>query len=303
MEYSFDDYVKSIIYYTRGEYVEEILSSRMQTYYAIYIVRTNKNAYVIKLFTEDNKGSIEENALYYLRKASFIKVPKVYNVYEKSEEIPYSAVIMEKISDGNILSRIPLHLTDTIIEDMVTNIIYKDKDYDIGSFGEIGREKYATWQEYYKLRALEDTKKAKTLLINGKIPVETYLEVMNLYYNFDDIFSEKIERATLIHGNYSIDNIFFNKNGLAVALINPHIAMYGDSEYETISLDKRKNKGLDILEEYKKRVPLSSNFNEKYNFYYLYDIIERNYSVLETHLRSNRPSRKDKKIIKKYRYE
>ena len=303
MEYTLDDYVKSIIYYSRGEYIEKIISSREQTYYAIYQVKTNKNEYVIKLFTEENKGNIEEKALYYLRQASYIKVPKVYNVYEKTDEIPYSAVIMEKIEDGKILNKIPKKIEKKVIQDIIENIKYKDRDYDLNSFGEIGKEKYATWQEYYKKRAENDTRKARELLINGKIPVETYLEVMNMFYNFDKIFSETVERATLVHGNYSIDNIFFNKDNLAVALINPHIAMYGDCEYEAISLDPRKNNGLDILREYKKQIELSPNFNEKYNFYYHYDIIERKYSILETTLQSEKKLKKDKKIYKKYKYE
>ena len=303
MEYTMDDYVKSIVYDIRGEYVEKILNFRRQTYYAIYRIATNKDEYVMKLYNDEHKGDIEEKALYYLRKASYIKVPKVYNIYEKNENIPYSAIIMEKISDGKILTKVPKKIQHRVVKDVIDNIIFKENDYDLGSFGEIGKEKYSTWQEYYKKRAKEDTEKAKSLLINKRININTYLDVQDKYFNFDTIFREPIERATLVHGNCSIDNIFFNEDGEAVALINPHIAMYGDKEYETISLDKRKNNGLDILAEYKRRIPLSSNYEEKYEFYYLYDLIERNYSILKSEIDKEKMSRKEKKIIKKYKYE
>ena len=92
------------------------------------------------------------------------------------------------------------------------------------------------------------------------------------YKNFDIIFSEKVEKASLIHGDLNVMNIFADRKTLKpTAFIDPLDCMYADREYDLFQLNNLSGKQFGLYKAYKAKYPTSTYCDIKTAFYGLFN--------------------------------
>ena len=87
---------------------------------------------------------------------------------------------------------------------------------------------------------------------------------------FDYIFSDKVETASLIHGDMNVMNIMSDKHLKPLAIIDPLESKWADNEYELFQLRNLTGNCFKLYETYKRKYPVSENCDVKTAFYALY---------------------------------
>ena len=87
---------------------------------------------------------------------------------------------------------------------------------------------------------------------------------------FDSIFSEKVETASLIHGDLNVMNIMSDRHLRPTAIIDPLESKWADREYELFQLRNLTGDRFGLYETYKKKYPVSEKCDLKTAFYGLY---------------------------------
>lgn len=239
---------------------------------------------VLKLYLFPNLAAKEANQIETLSKYALLKMPRIYQVFEKEETgFCYDVVFMEYLRGVNAgdvnVSGLPDASRAAICEDIVDNLIAFHKITNVQGFGPLLSEKYfSTWQEYYYPIAEDIVCKAGSLADKGQISAGVLRVMEQSLKQFDDIFCLPVTEARLIHGDYNTWNIMLNEErNHAVAVFDPFYCCWADSEFELYQLDNANGKEYGLLKRYSERMPLSKNFEAKRRFYELYTEIKHYY--------------------------
>ena len=218
-----------------------------------------------------------------LSKHALLKVPETYFMYKADEHVPYDVLVMEYIEGQNAgkvkVNEIPEQARDRIAEGIVDNLIALHRTIHPEGFGELHSTHFVQdWRMYYKQIVDEIFNKAEVLFEKGRISKDCMTIAKEAYYKFDKIFYLPITKASLIHGDYNTWNIILNNEATeAVAVIDPYNCCYGDSEFDLYQLNNANGKAFGLLEKYKKKQPVSENFELKMAFYELFTEIMHYY--------------------------
>ena len=232
---------------------------------------------VVKLYLYPNLCKKEALQLETISRHSYLKVPKIYNVFEAKEiDSGYDVLLMEYIEGVNASDVDPLLLSnkerEEICESIVDNLISLHSVRSERGFGDLDSLKlYPTWQEYYYPIAESIVNKARVLFEAGQLS-EYIMDVFKSSLEcFNAIFSYPITKAGLVHGDYNTWNIMLTKDKKhALAVIDPFNCRFADTEIDLYQLDNANGKGYGLLDKYKEKVKLSENFEIKRSFYELY---------------------------------
>lgn len=229
---------------------------------------------IIKFYFKKGLCEREKLQLEVLSRHSILKVPETYFMYRADENVPYDALVMEYIEGRNAgrLKEIPQHAADRIAEGIVDNLIVLHRTIHPEGFGELNATCFVPdWRIYYKEKVDEIIGKAEVLFEKGRISRDCISIAREAYNKFDKIFYLPITKASLIHGDYNTWNIILNNEATeAVAVIDPYNCCYGDSEFDLYQLNNANGKEFGLLEKYKKKQPVSENFELKMAFYELF---------------------------------
>lgn len=252
-------------------------------YGRVYLASIDQEPYqvVVKIHMREGFHIQEQQQLTALAKHATIRMPKVYQIHSKDEAIPVDILAMEYIEGVNAghLDQLPLDYKDQLADQMVQNLIAYHSVLHPQGFGELQAEAYERdWRVLYKKKAYEISHKANVMKQQMKISDEIYEVVEVAYAHFDRIFSEPIETARLIHGDYNTWNILLNKDCTAVAaVIDPSNCCWADSEMDLYQLNNANGKAFGLLDRYKAIMPLSPNFELKNSFYEVFTEIMHYY--------------------------
>jgi fructosamine-3-kinase len=216
----------------------------------------------------------EADALRLLRNASPVKVPEVFYVHSADEQCPLPFIAMERIDGVPAGGRGFLYKSRKkrkTFAKSFTDALGQIHETTHKTFGFVHtQERFDTWQAFYKKHALAVYEKAKAFREDGKLDNKIFVLLEKGIQNFDCIFSEKVEKASLIHGDFYVMNLLVNKKTLApVGIIDPFLSMWGDREYDLFALNAMTGARLKLFETYKKKFKTTRKVELKSAFYAL----------------------------------
>ena len=229
---------------------------------------------VMKACRCDNMCEREAFELKTLSEDSIIHIPEVYFVYLKDDITPIDFICLEYVSGKNCFTDFSkLFLSKARkreFADKVTSAMYVWHSKTNDKFGPIQNPNYDEWLDYYKPFAFDILQTAEKMVKDGQLE-PYFLKVMELAWdNFDYIFSERVECASLIHGDLNVMNIMADNNLNPIAIIDPLESKWADKEYDLFQLKNLTGNAFGLYEMYKSKYLTSKNCDLKVAFYSMY---------------------------------
>ena len=204
-----------------------------------------------------------------------VPVPQVYFTYAETKDIPMDFICMEYMPGRDALSAFnPVKLAfvskerkQKFTDDIVTAMgVWHSKTND--KFGLTGNAVFDNWFDYYKPLArdiLETAEKKKDLF-----PVKVIDVMHKAWSKFDVIFREKVDSASLVHGDLNVVNIMCDDEMNATAVIDPLESKWADKEFDLFQLRNFTGNQLGLYDAYKAKYPVSEMVDAKCAFYGLF---------------------------------
>lgn len=231
---------------------------------------------IVKAYRTDGMHEKEAFDLAALKEVCPLPVPTVYHVHEKNEEIPVNMLIMEYMDGCDAFTNPALlfkskkkreNFACELVDSMLA--IHEVKSE---KFGDIRNPQFESWMDFYKPFAAGIYAKAEKLYGSGKLPGYVMRSMKNAWEQFDEIFSQTVKEAVLIHGDLNVMNVMVNAESFAItAIIDPLDMMYADREYDLFQLNNLTGKRYGLYKMYQSRYPLSRNCDVKCAFYALWN--------------------------------
>lgn len=243
-------------------------------YGSVYFAACGMKTAVFKLYLLPGLAEKEAQQLAVLREHLPLPVPEVFGVYR--EEGLYEALVMEKLAgiNGGSLrlarrrKKDRMRLTASLIDALVAL-----HEAPVEGFGEIGGETYADWEACYRAR-LDDVR-AKLERSNRPVPPEIREQMEEAYRNLSRVLCEPVKRPSIVHGDLNLWNVLADPDTMRITgVIDPFGCCRADRELELFQLEHATGKRFALLPEYRKRVPLSTYFDIKKDYYHFWDDIK-----------------------------
>lgn len=216
----------------------------------------------------------EASELTLLGSNSLIKIPKVYFTFLATDAIPIDFIGMEFVEGTDCFTDF-IKLLNTKknkerFADEITAIIHHWHEQTNDKYGLIGNAVYDEWLDFYQPFAADILDCARELTNNGKLEKKVLSAMERAWAAFDYIFSDKVETASLIHGDMNVMNIMSDKHLHPTAIIDPLESKWADKEYELFQLRNLTGERFGLYETYKAKYPVSEKCDIKTAFYALY---------------------------------
>jgi fructosamine-3-kinase len=229
---------------------------------------------IIKACRTDGICLREARELEILGKDSLIKIPKVYFTFSATDSVPVDFICMEYVGGTNCFTDFSKLLNSRKnkeqFADEITSAVHRWHEQTNDKFGPLDNAVYDEWLDYYKPFAEEVLNCARDLVKSGKLEKKVLDAMERAWMKFDYIFSEKVERASLIHGDMNVMNIMSDRRLHPTAIIDPLESKWADSEYELFQFRNLTGDKFGLYETYKKKYPVSEKCDIKTSFYALY---------------------------------
>ncbi len=216
----------------------------------------------------------EANALRTLGYDTLIHIPTVYFTFEANDDIPMDFIVEEFIEGTDcftdfkkiFLSKRKKQRFANDIADALAHwhSITNDK------FGTLDNPEYDNWTDFYRPFAEDILNTAVKMYDEGKINRKTINTMQVAWDNFDYIFSEPIEHASLIHGDLNVMNVMSDGNLNITAIIDPLDCKWADKEFDLFQLRNLTGDFFNLYNTYKSKYPVSKNVDLKCAFYAVY---------------------------------
>ena len=271
--------VKKVIdKYFRGQ-VSEIKNLGGGFYGKVFLASIDKPPHevVVKIYSDIGMAKKEGLQLSLLAEHTLIPMPRVYYVHEADVHIDHDVLMMEFLTGVNagFQDKVNEAYLDHIGESMVDNLIAYHSTTNPKGFGEVDTDGFVgDWRLFYRPKVESIMNSALTLYKNGALDEPTYKIVLKAFDKFDEIFYLPITTSGLIHGDYNTWNIMLNEEKTeTVAVIDPFGCCWADPEYDLYQLNNANGQNFKLLDRYKRKLPVSENFDLKICFYELFSEI------------------------------
>lgn len=229
---------------------------------------------IVKCYQQPGNHKKERAQLALLRPHSLLKVPEVYAVHDKDDDFPFDALIMEFV-EGINASLLPTDHPnrERFAEEMVANLLHLHGVSNPLGFGEEGRL-FSTWKDCYVER-IEALKRKLQGRLSPVVSPHVRSVADRSVARFDQIFSQPVERSSLIHSDYNLWNILVDpKTARITAVIDPLNAGWADRELDLFHLQNADGDRFGLLERYQRQWRLSELFPVKNAFYWFWDDVK-----------------------------
>ena len=216
----------------------------------------------------------EASELTLLGADSLIKIPKVYFTFLATDEIPIDFIGMEFVEGTDcfmdFIKLLNSKKNKERFADEITTIIHHWHEQTNDKFGLIGNAVYDEWLDFYQPFAADILDCARELTNSSKLEKKVFDTMERAWSVFDYIFSDKVETASLIHGDMNVMNIMSDKHLHTTAIIDPLESKWADKEYELFQLRNLTGDKFGLYETYKAKYHVSEKCDIKTAFYALY---------------------------------
>lgn len=233
--------------------------------------------FVLKICTVEKMAKNEVQQLVALAKSTKAHYPEVLGFFAKDAEIEFDIFAMEKIEGKSLFSDfilliLPKSKREKIANDIIDSMI-ETHSVQNEKFGSIDNPSYTDWNDYYKKFAYDILTKSRDLHAENKLDNKILELLEQAWEHYDEIFSEKVQTASLIHGDLNVMNVMVNKKHELSGIIDPLGSMYADKEYDLFQLNNLTGKRFNLYKIYKQKAQTSKNCDVKCAFYALYNEI------------------------------
>ena len=230
---------------------------------------------VIKFLRSEGMLEKEVHDLKLLKQHCPIRIPSVFFARKRGDGIPADCYGMETIEGKSCLFAFGMLLKGKgyrqQFADQITAALHSIHECTGEKFGDTMSPECDDWLDFYRPFALSVLKAAERLYGAGRLS-RTIIDVMHsAWAKFDVIFSEKVERACLIHGDLNVGNIMIGKGYKISGIIDPLNSMYADREYDLFQFDNLTGKRFFLRETYIKKYGASRYCMQKLAFYGLWN--------------------------------
>ncbi len=229
---------------------------------------------VIKCFKASGMCAREAEELRLLARDTVVKLPEVYFTFDGTPEIPMDFLCMEKVGGTNCFTDFGKLLCSKRdkgrFADEVTTAVHHWHTITNDKFGLVGNAVCDTWLDHYRPFAGEILDEARRMARDGRLGKTALAAMESGMEAFDDIFSEPVKNACLIHGDLNVMNIMTDKRLNITAIIDPLESKWADPEYELFQLRNLTGNLFGLYDTYKRKYPVSDNCDLKTAFYALY---------------------------------
>ena len=243
-------------------------------YGSVYFATCGMKTAAFKLYLLPGLAAKEAQQLAVLREHLPLPVPEVFGVYR--EEGLYETLVMEKLEgiNGGSMRLARRRKKDRMrLAASLIDALAALHDAPVEGFGEIGGETHADWEDCYRAR-LDDIR-AKLACSNRSVPPEIQEQMEAAYQNLSRVLCEPVKRPSIIHGDLNLWNVLADPDTMRITgVIDPFDCCRADRELELFQLEHATGKRFALLTEYRKRVPLSTYFDIKKDYYHFWDDIK-----------------------------
>ena len=224
-------------------------------------------------FMQKELRQIEE-----LRKFSIASIPQIYGCFYGDGESTTDIYFMElmpgvpvrfvqyeteaekrKIADAVVDAHIALH-----------NVLNPN------GFGELDCDTFSkSWETHYHNR-INGYYEQLNKIQENPLSTKARLLIDEAYNNFENVFTQPVKYASLIHGDYKMKNVLIEpKTFKLTAILDPMDCCYGDRESDLFTyINPHRDSKFGFLENYKAKVSISDNFLLKNQYYFLWNEIK-----------------------------
>ena len=270
------EYAEAVLENTYNAKVNSIKYVGGGSFGFVYRAAIDKEPFTVIMKACRTQGICEREAseLTLLGADSLIKTPKVYFTFLATDEIPIDFIGMEFVEGTNCFADFAKLLNSKKAKkqfaDEITTIIHYWHEQTNDKFGLIGNALYDEWLDYYQPFAADILDCAKELTSSGKLEKKVLDTMERAWDAFNYIFSDKVETASLIHGDMNVMNIMSDKHLHQTAVIDPLESKWADKEYELFQLRNLTGDKFGLYDTYKRKYPVSEKCDIKTAFYALY---------------------------------
>ena len=142
-------------------------------------------------------------------------------------------------------------------------------------FGDLDGEIMQSWETLFRNR-IYDYYQYLTSLKENPMTAKAREFVDEAYHNFDNVFTEQVKEARLIHGDFKLKNILIDpKTFKLTAMLDPMGCCYGDRESDLFPyVNHPRDVRFGCLENYALKVRLSDKFPLKNMYYFLWNEVK-----------------------------
>ena len=204
-----------------------------------------------------------------------IKMPGIYFTFDADNDIPVDFICMEFIKGKDTFTNHFLLLKSKNKKQKFANEVTSAMNFwhskTNAKFGDTDNAIYDSWLDYYKPFAFDILINAEKLAKENKLEKNVLDTMKRAWNNFSYIFSEKVEKPALIHGDLNVMNIMSDNNLNPVAIIDPLNSKWADKEYDLFQLRNLTGDKFNLYETYKAKYKVSEKCDIKCAFYALYN--------------------------------
>ncbi|MDE6474682.1 MAG: aminoglycoside phosphotransferase family protein [Clostridia bacterium] len=205
-----------------------------------------------------------------------VKFPKVLFARRADEVIPIDCYAMDIIQGK---SAFIASLTKFFISkrkkqdfaDKVTCALHEIHKRTNEKFGDTLCPDCDTWLDYYKPFAKAVMDKAEEMYQTNELSEKIITTMRSAWSKFDEIFSEEVNEACLIHGDLNLANIMVDNKFQISGFIDPLNSAYADREYDLFQFDNLMGKRFALRKTYINKYGASKNCDIKCAFYGLWN--------------------------------
>lgn len=273
------EFVKSILFEHYACEVSNIKYVGGGSFGYVYKVEMQVEPYklIVKACRVSGMHKNEANALKTLGADTLIHIPKVYFTFNATDEVPMDFIVEEFIAGTDCFTDFKkLFLGKQKKQQFANQIVdalahWHSKTND--KFGSLDDPEYDSWLDFYKPFAKDIFDTALQMHKEGKINKKTIQTMQIAWNNFDNIFSEPIEKASLIHGDLNVMNVMSDGKLNITAIIDPLDCKWADKEFDLFQLRNLTGDFFNLYNVYKAKYPVSKNVDIKCAFYAVYNEI------------------------------
>lgn len=249
-----------------------------QGFYGYIFLVGEKSKFIAKVYKKEGYLDYERAQLEELKKYALVHTPEILGISYKKDNGFFDVLFMEYIEGVNCTE---ISITDSyeknrLGNEIIENLLSIHQVSNPNGFGDFVLNKYDNdWAQCYK-RCVD--KYYGDLIGRNRFRISSNnLKIAEMLYNsFDDVFNNnKVEKNSLIHGDYNLWNLLVDPNThRLIGMIDPMGCSYADRELDLFQLENANGNDFDLLYRYSKQVQLSENFQLKNAYYHFWDDIK-----------------------------
>jgi aminoglycoside phosphotransferase (APT) family kinase protein len=239
-------------------------------------LRSDPDRLIVKCHRHPNRAAAEASQLRELRRHAVVRVPQVYSIHLRSDDLPCDAFTMEFIPGVNASTlefpdeRTRLRFVDAVIENLLAWHAVTHPE----GFGPLDGPFHPTWVESLGPRiiahrdALDDARHRSIYSPYVLSIIDRSCEA------FDAIFANAGRRPSLVHSDYNAWNMMADPESFTLTgIIDPIDAGWSDPEIDLFHLPNARP-DIGLLDRYLQEIELDAAFWMRYRFYRFWDDIK-----------------------------